>query len=40
MDVWNAEVVQEVGVRDCGYEDGGEVGYLVYISREEVDLVR
>lgn len=40
MDVWNASVVEKVRVGDCGYEDGGEVGYLVFVSREEVEVVR
>ena len=29
--MWNAGVVEKVRVGDCGYEDGGEVGYLVFI---------
>ena len=39
MDVWNAGVLEKVRVGDCVYEDGGEVGYLVFISSEDVEMV-
>lgn len=37
--MWNAGVVEKVRVGNCGYEDGGEIGYLVLISSEEVEMV-
>ena len=37
--MWNAGVVEKVRVGNCRYEDGGEVGYLVLIVSEEVEMV-
>lgn len=37
--MWYAGVMEEVRVWGCGYEDGGEIGYLCLVSREEVEVL-
>lgn len=37
--MWNAGVTEEVRVWSCGNEDGGEVGYLCFVSREEIEVL-
>lgn len=37
--MWNAGVVEKVRLRGCGNEDGGEIGYLALVSREEVEVL-